>query len=250
MSLPLLPSPKGAGDYVAVDKPAGRSVHGKGGLLDDIRRELGEDVHLVHRLDKETSGVLLLARGAEALKAAHAAWPASVAKVYVARTRGVPEPAEGVIDRPLLEHRTGKPELLSRALRAAYGPSRAGHLLAGRRVLSIPPVPPPGRTAAHPAGRPAETAYRVLKVEGQGASRTALVALEPKQGRMHQLRVHLASIGTPILGDAHYDPGRAPSDPPPFLHALRLTWSDPPGAPPGSAWTWESPAPGLRASSA
>ena len=111
------------------------------------------------------------------------------------------------MDAPLLEHRTSRPDLLKRAVKAAYGPSRAGHLLSGRRVLAIQPLPPPGRTAVHPAGRPAATRYRVL--EDRGA--TALVELVPETGRMHQLRVHLLHLGTPLLGDPAYDPGRKPT---------------------------------------
>ena len=240
--LEILPSPEGAESYLAVNKPAGRVVHGKGGLLEELRATAGEDLALVHRLDRETSGVLLFARGASALRAAHAAWARDVTKVYLARTRSVPSPAEGVVTVPVLEHRTSKPELLRRALRAAYGPARAGYLLAGRRVGAVPAVPPPGRTAVHPAGRVAATAYRV--VEDHGA--TALVELVPETGRMHQLRVHLAHLGTPLLGDSLYDAGCGPETPPPLLHASRLVWKNPPGRPEGRAWIWEAPLPALR----
>ena len=233
----MLPSPEGAEGYLAVNKPAGRVVHGKDGLVEELRASTGEDLVLVHRLDRETSGVLLLARGAAALRAAHAAWARDVTKFYLARTRGVPSPPEGVVNAPVLEHHTSKPKLLRRALTAAYGPARAGHLLAGRRVGAVPPVPPPGRTAVHPAGRPAATAYRV--VEDRGA--TALVELVPETGRMHQLRVHLAHLGTPLLGDRLYDTDRGRETPAPRLHASRLVWKNPPGRPEGSAWIWEAP---------
>ncbi|MCM3876483.1 MAG: RNA pseudouridine synthase, partial [Thermoanaerobaculia bacterium] len=181
----LLPSPPGADAYLAVDKRPGIAVHGPGGLLGALRDEFGAGIALVHRLDKETSGVLLLAKTPDALRAAHAAWPTSVVKTYLAVTRGVPAPPEGRVDALLLEHRTSRPDLLKRAVKAAYGASRAGHLLSGRRVLAIQPLPPPGRTAIHPAGRQAATRYRVL--EDRGA--TALVELVPETGRMHQLRI-------------------------------------------------------------
>jgi 23S rRNA-/tRNA-specific pseudouridylate synthase len=234
-----LPTPRGAEAYLAIDKPAGVAVHGPHGLLGPLRKEFGDNLALVHRLDKETSGVLLLAKTPEALRAAQNAWPTSVTKTYRAVTRGVPSPPEGVVTEKLLEHRTGKPELLKRALKAAYGPARAGHLLSGRRVGAIPGIPPPGRTAVHPAGRGAKTAYRVLEDRGT----TALVELTPETGRMHQLRVHLAHLGTPLLGDTLYDASRTPETPAPLLHAARLVWSDPPDAT-GGAWTWEAPLPG------
>lgn len=235
----ILPAPPGAGAYLAVDKAPGIAVHGPGGLLGALRASLGPELELVHRLDKETSGVLLLARNPDALRAAHAAWPTHVVKTYLAVTRGVPAPPDGRVEAPLLENRTSRPDLLKRAVKAAYGPSRAGHLLSGRRVLAIQPLPPPGRTAVHPAGRPAATRYRVL--EDRGA--TALVELIPETGRMHQLRIHLLHLGTPLLGDRAYDPGREDGDPPPLLHAARLVWTDPPGMPAGTAWTWEAPRP-------
>lgn len=239
MTLPLLPLPPGAERFLAVAKPAGRAVHGPGSLLEELRAEHGPGLALVHRLDRETSGVLLLARDPEALREAHAAWGERAAKRYLARTRGVPAPPEGTVEKPLLENRTSRPDLLSRALRAAYGPARAGLLLAGQRVLSIPPIPPPGRTAVHPAGRPASTAYRVVSVEGGDA----LVELAPREGRMHQLRVHLAALGTPLRGDRFYDPLASPDDPTPFLHLASIVFRDPPFTPAGTVWTIEGPLP-------
>jgi 23S rRNA-/tRNA-specific pseudouridylate synthase len=227
---------------VAIYKPAGVAVHGPDGLLTLARAEIDPSLHLVHRLDRETSGVLLLARGDEVLRSLHAIWATHVEKVYWAITRGAPEPPDGTIDVPLLEHRTSKRHLLERAVRAAYGSSRAGHLLSGRRVRAIPPLPPPGRTIAHPAGRPAVTAYRVLKraQAGPGIGEVALVELRPRSGRMHQIRVHLQSIGTPILGDRFYDDRRTESDGAPFLHAASLTIRNPPGEPDGTLWRFSS----------
>lgn len=232
-----LPAPAGAEEYLAIDKPAGIAVHGPGGALSILRERFGPSLALVHRLDRPTSGVLLLARTPEALRAAHAAWPRDVTKTYLARTRGVPQPAEGTIDAPLLEHRSGKPELLRRALAARYSATIAGQLMTGRRVGDIPLPPPPGHTAVHPAGREARTDFRVLENEGK----TALVELTPRQGRMHQIRVHLLHLGTPLLFDPLYDPNRHESDPAPFLQSLRIVWRNPPDQPAGTVWVWERP---------
>jgi tRNA pseudouridine32 synthase/23S rRNA pseudouridine746 synthase len=237
VTLRLLPVPPGAAAYLAFDKEAGRAAHGPGGLLEEARRELGGDLHLVHRLDRVTSGLLLLARGDEALRAAHAAWATRVTKTYLALARGVPEAAEGAIDLPLLERRTGKPWLLERALRAAYGPDRAARLLRGEGLSGVPPIPPPARCAAHPAGRPALTRWRILERRGGDA----LLELTPETGRMHQLRVHLAAVGHPLRNDPMYDPLHDPSVAPPFLRAVRIAWEGPPGDPEG-AWTFEAPA--------
>lgn len=240
MTLRTLPVPAGAEAYLAFDKPAGQAVHGGGGLLEEARRALGDDLHLVHRLDRITSGLLLLARGEEALRAAHAAWPSRVTKSYLALVRGLPDAAEGFVDLPLLEHRTGKPWLLERAVRAAYGPDRAARLLRGEGLSGIPPLPPlppPARCAAHPAGRPALTRWRLLERRGEDA----LLELTPETGRMHQLRVHLAAIGHPLRNDPIYDPARDAAGEPPLLRSVRIAWEGPPGDPAGT-WTFEASA--------
>jgi 23S rRNA-/tRNA-specific pseudouridylate synthase len=237
VTLRPLPVPPGAEAYLAFDKAAGQRAHGPGGLLEEAQRELGDGLRLVHRLDRATSGVLLLARGEGALRAAHAAWPAQVTKSYLGLVRGVPASHEGTIELPLLEHRTGRPWLLERALRAAYGPDRAARLLRGETLPGVPPLPPPARCAAHPAGRPALTRWRLLEVRGDDA----LLELSPETGRMHQLRVHLAAAGHPLRNDSLYDP-EADAAGPFLLRAVRVTWRNPPGTPPGSAWTFEAPA--------
>jgi 23S rRNA-/tRNA-specific pseudouridylate synthase len=239
VTLRRLPVPPGAEAYLAFDKEAGRNSHGFGGLLEEVRRELGDDLHLVHRLDRITSGLLLLARGEDALRAAHDAWATSVSKTYVALVRGIPSALDGTIDLPLLEHRSGRPWLLERALRAAYGPDRAARLMRGEGLSGIPPIPPPARCAAHPAGRKALTRWRVVGTRGADA----FIELSPGTGRMHQLRVHLAAIGHPLRNDPVYDPACAAGDagPPPFLRAIRIVWEDPPGAP-GGSWRFEAPA--------
>lgn len=187
--------------------------------------------------------MLLVALNKEALAIAHAAWRTNVEKTYLAKTRGLPDPREGEIALPLLENRTGKPKLLSRALRAAYGEKKAARLLAGQRLTGIPkgflsgptgrpgipPLPPPGGTVTHPAGRPALTRYRVLE--------SGLVELNPREGRMHQVRVHLAALGTPLANDPRYDPHREEPGPAPFLQLARVVWRNPPDGSP--SWTWE-----------
>jgi tRNA pseudouridine32 synthase/23S rRNA pseudouridine746 synthase len=237
VTLRPLPVPPGAQSYLAFDKEAGQLAHGPASLLEEARRDLGGDLHLVHRLDRITSGLLLLARGDEALRAAHAAWGANVSKTYVALVRGLPAEAEGTIDDPVLEHRSGRPWLLERAVRAAYDPDRAARLLRGEGLSFVPPLPPPARSAVHPAGRPALTRWRLLGARGDDA----LVELSPKTGRMHQLRVHLAAIGHPLRNDPLYDPAADPSGPAPFLRAVRIAWANPPGAE-GTVWTFEAPA--------
>ena len=125
-------------------------------------------VHPVSRLDRDTFGVVLLAKNAHA----HALLIAAEKhKTYHAAVRGVPQPPEGMIDVPIARL---SPESLLRCVRAD--------------------------------GQPARSAYRTLRTE-HGIS---LLELQPLTGRTHQLRVHCAWLGCPILGDPQYG-GRSPA---------------------------------------
>jgi 23S rRNA pseudouridine1911/1915/1917 synthase len=184
-------------DLVAVDKPAGIPAQptltsDQGTLPDLVAALLGAPVTLVHRLDRETSGVTVLARTRAAAAAlAEAFRTGGPRKTYLALCARAPSPPEGRVDAPL-----GK------------DPGRAGL----RRV--------------DPAGDRAATAYRTLRA-GPGA---ALVEARPETGRTHQIRVHLAHLGAPLLGDARYGgPRRVGEVPVPrvMLHARRLELAHP-----------------------
>ncbi|MEO8060176.1 MAG: pseudouridine synthase [Burkholderiales bacterium] len=161
---------------IVVDKPAGLlSVPGRGEHLQDcvasrVQSMFG-DALTVHRLDMATSGLMLFARGAAAQRALSIAFAArEVHKRYVAVVDGLIEQDSGAIDLPLM----------------ADWPSR------------------PKQKWDHEHGKPSLTHFRVLARDA--AARTTRVELEPVTGRAHQLRVHLLSLGHPILGDALYAP--------------------------------------------
>lgn len=164
---------------IVLDKPFGLPVQGGPGivksldaLLDALRFDAEERPRLVHRLDRDTTGVLVLARTAQAASRLAAAFRSRAAeKTYWAVTAGVPTPREGRIDAPLAK--------------------RAG--LRGERVVLA------GREEEDAAR--AITDYRTLDAAGR---RAAWLELCPLTGRTHQLRVHCAGIGCPILGDAKY----------------------------------------------
>ncbi|WP_309662638.1 RluA family pseudouridine synthase [Sphingomonas sp.] len=138
-------------------------------LLDGLADDAGARPKLVHRLDKDTSGALLVARTARAAGHFAKAFAGRTArKVYWALIVGVPSLEEGLIDLPL-----------------AKQPGTGGEKM----------------HVSEEAGQPAKTRWRVIERAG---NRTAWVELQPLTGRTHQLRAHMAAIGHPIVGDAKY----------------------------------------------
>jgi tRNA pseudouridine32 synthase / 23S rRNA pseudouridine746 synthase len=176
------------GLMLVIDKPAGLPVHPgpKGGpsladLLDGLRFGLPQRPELAHRLDKDTSGCLVLGRHRQALQRLGRLFAAGqVAKLYWAVAEGAPPAGQGRIELALAR-RSDDP--------------RSWWM------------------KVDPDGQPAITDYRVL---GHSDGLTWL-ELVPVTGRTHQLRVHLAALGCPILGDAVY--GGRPARAPLHLHA-------------------------------
>lgn len=167
-------------DWVIVlNKPPGLATQGGpgiakhlDGMLDGLRGDMPERPRLVHRLDRDTSGVLLLARTPGiAAKLAASFRTRTVEKTYWAVVIGLPVPLEGSIDKPL---------------------TRVQGLGGARSALAHP---------SDPEAQKAFTEYRTLDHAGRKFS---WLGLYPHTGRTHQLRVHCAAIGNPILGDVAY----------------------------------------------
>lgn len=169
---------------IILNKPAGLAVHsgprGKASLEDDfdqLRFGLPRLPALAHRLDADTSGCLVLGRHPKALRKLGRIFSEGLArKTYLAITTSPPPATKGIIDHPLLK--------IS---------SKAG----GWKMI------------VSPKGKSAITDYRVLDSwDGHH-----LLELHPRTGRTHQIRVHLAEIGCPILGEPKYDPALKASAP-------------------------------------
>lgn len=231
-------------NFLVINKPAGLQVHAakvSGGasgaasptLVDWLLayypevKAVGDDPVLrpgiVHRLDKDTSGIMLVARNQKYFEYLKSLFQKhEVLKIYLAVVAGVPSQKEGMIDAPIgIQNGTMK-----RSIRSAK------------------------------MAKPATTEYRVIRTfvaetPGGEASRGgqekfSLLEVNPKTGRTHQIRVHLASMGCPVVGDPLYGPKRQPAWAHRLmLHALSLEFTavdgkrmkfeaDPPADP---AWT-------------
>ncbi|MGL4312174.1 MAG: pseudouridine synthase [Paracoccaceae bacterium] len=180
---------------LVLDKPAGLlSVPGKGDHLADCMIARAQAVFpealLVHRLDLDTSGVIVFALTRHAQRHLGLAFETrQTKKVYVARLWGELQPKEGRVDLPLCVDWPNRPR------------------------QHVDPV----------NGKPAQTDWRVLRHE-DGTTR---VRLYPVTGRSHQLRVHMLSLGHPILGDPLYATGAAREFPRLMLHAESLRFRHP-----------------------
>ena len=171
---------------VVVDKPSGLLVHRSPidrhetrFALQIVRDQLGRRVHLVHRLDKGTSGALVLALDPEAATLLAGAFASrDVAKTYVALVRGWP-PAEGSIDRALTAVED------ERIAQRSVAPREAATAFRRLATYEIP-----------------------VRVDRYPTARYARVELVPQTGRRHQLRRHLAGASHPIVGDSTYGKGR------------------------------------------
>ena len=205
-------------DFFVVDKPAGLVVHSGAGnssgtLVNGLLamspqiREVGEKTRpgIVHRLDKGTSGLLLVANTDDAYRffvdqlSQH-----KVKRIYQALVWGIPEGPEGIVDAPI------------------------GRSSKNRKKMAIVSN-----------GKIAKTIYRVNK--SWAGSKVSLLDLELETGRTHQIRVHLSSIGYPVVGDEIYGGNRKNFTlSRQFLHACKLRFEHPRT---GSVCEFESPLP-------
>jgi tRNA pseudouridine32 synthase / 23S rRNA pseudouridine746 synthase len=221
------------GLMLVIDKPAGEAVHPgpKGGpsLLDyfePLRFGLPRSPGLAHRLDRDTSGCLVLGRHRKALAHLGALFRhGRVRKAYWAVVEGGPEADEGRIDLPLgrldvtrgwwmKPDPQGQPAVTTWRVMGRHpspaggGSTRSGGVGGGE---SGEENPPPGAAQARGATLPQ-----------RGRDNLAWLLLEPLTGRTHQLRVHCAAMGWPVVGDAVYGTAPRTGGPPLHLHAREV----------------------------
>jgi tRNA pseudouridine32 synthase / 23S rRNA pseudouridine746 synthase len=193
ISIPILFE---SADILAVNKPEGLtsipgSEKGKDTLVEMLSKQYDQKLFVVHRLDRDVSGVMLLARTAAAHKWLNDQFSAhTVKKTYLALVHGSPDPAQGVINKPI--HKFGSGRMGVDQLR----------------------------------GKPSKTEYEVVETLGK----FSLVKAQPLTGRTHQIRVHFYSIGHPIAGDRLYGEKAAQAAfPRMMLHAQSIVFKLPSG---------------------
>lgn len=186
---------------LAVNKAPGLAVHPAGKHLSNTvlnavayryRHDRNVEPHLVHRLDKNTSGVLLFAKNLVMKQKLYRIFEKrSVQKEYVAivSAPNAPPPASGLIDRPLLSDKTQSPH----------------------------------KIVVHPDGKPSQTAFRIIE---RLDDRHFILSLDLLTGRQHQIRAHLEFMGWPILGDERYS-GEIGQIDRQALHARRISFEHP-----------------------
>jgi 23S rRNA pseudouridine1911/1915/1917 synthase len=190
-------------DLIAVEKPAFLLVHpskpgGPVTLWDRLRELLayeiagGGQVSLVNRLDRETSGIVLVAKNAAAARSSTMAMArGEIDKEYLAVVTGWPESEQWSVTEPIL---------------------RLGEVEHSRIWL---------KRGVHPSGAPSRTDFTVLKrVTHPVCGPLALIHCIPRTGRTHQIRVHLAHFGCPVLGDKIYGPSEEC-----YLEFIETGWS-------------------------
>jgi 23S rRNA pseudouridine955/2504/2580 synthase len=178
-------------EFIAINKPENLAVQGGSKIdlsIDDaleyLNQKHGVEYKLVHRLDKATSGILLIAKGFDnASKLASAFKEKLISKIYIAMLSGCPEQKDGRLSHMIGKDRSGAFEIVKE--------QKEG-------------------------GKLAETYYKILDVN----SKTSLVEFRPVTGRMHQLRFHSKFLGCPIVGDEKYG---GPKYKRMLLHAQKLT---------------------------
>ena len=203
-------------DLLVINKPADLVCHPTKGdeyssLISRVRLHLGADSkpHLVNRLDRETSGVTLVAKSAVVAGELGRLWETRVVqKEYVAIVHGHVREEQGLIDEPL-----GKDEQSIVAIKdrvRADGAASQTEFWVERRFVRMPLTPALSSSdgerviASSMAGERSSLSARRTGGEGRGEVGFSLLRLLPRTGRKHQIRIHLAHIGHPIVGDKIY----------------------------------------------
>ena len=199
-------------DVIVIDKPAGmltthtrakESNTAEEWLNDYVRKGQAKSrkhVWLVHRLDRETSGVMMFAQTEEVAEWFRANWNELTEKTYLARVEGEMAEEKGVFESWLREDEDGY------RVRSVNGPSSASRSSSGSRNARTPKL--------------ARTEWRKIATEGG----TTLVEVTLKSGRKNQIRVHFSEAGHPVVGDVKYGGAKASRL---YLHSVKLRFRHP-----------------------